>query len=92
MISRLSSPHPTLSRPLDNIDDYRQYLGKYLLKTFTTKRVSAGRVAALIGSPGKTVLSSSSKTPLSACSGVCCITGTRDKIEINTEANMIACQ
>jgi hypothetical protein len=69
-----------------------RYLGQYLLKTFTNKRVSAGRVAALIGSPGSTGLSSSNKTPLSAQSGVCCITGTKNTIHTNEEANRNVCQ
>jgi len=82
----------TPSRLCDSNDEYIKYLGQYLLKTFTTKRVSAGRVAALIGSPGSTGLSSSNKTPLSAHSGVCSITGTTNTIQNNMEANRYICQ
>jgi len=82
----------TLSQLFDNNEEYIKYLGQYLLKTFTTKRVSAGRVAALIGSPGNTGLSSSNKTPLSAPSGVCCITGNTNTIQIIMEANRNVCQ
>lgn len=82
----------TLFRLFGNNNEYIKYIVKYLLKTFTTKRVSAGRVAALIGSPGNTGLSSSNKTPLSAHSGVCCITGTTNKIQTNKEVNRNVCQ
>ena len=82
----------TLFRLFGNNDEYIKYIGKYLLKTFTTKRVSAGRVAALIGSPGNTGLSSSNKTSLSAHSGVWCITGTTNKIQTNKEVNRNVCQ